>query len=136
MINRSTGLWRLLRPSVCISKKNSHSQNQVTSSLQTMEVSSGSHGKRQAFVLSFLFHVCLSEMAKPFRGATILYQNLFYFFFFCIFFSSTDQNTLLFFFYLVVNNWQVLCVVPDIYMITLYNISKRKYIYIYINISI
>lgn len=34
-----------------------------------------------AFVLSFLFHVCLSEMAKPYRGLTVLHLDFEVFFF-------------------------------------------------------
>lgn len=33
-----------------------------------------------AFVLSFLFHVCLSEMAKPFRGLTVLHLGCVFYF--------------------------------------------------------
>lgn len=44
-----------------------------------------------AFALSFLFHVCLSEMAKPFRGLTVLHLRFEVFLFF-ILFSSTDKK--------------------------------------------
>lgn len=39
-----------------------------------------------AFVLSFLFHVCLSEMAKPFRGLTVLHLDFEVFFLVCFHF--------------------------------------------------
>lgn len=54
--------------------------------------SGGAHWKSwtvASFVLSFLFHVCLSEMAKPFRGLTILHLDFECFLFL---FSSTDMK--------------------------------------------